>query len=549
MISFGRISSGLISFGKTRLLLSIPLALCAHAVFAQGLTNLLTGQKSPTPAAAVTDPLNRTTPRSSIYAMLEACHSANFTLAAQYLDLHGMAAAQRTVEGPERAKELCSLLDRNPQFEVDQLSNSPVGDLQDGFSPDIDSLATFSLKGENIPLRMQRETIQGATVWLVSAPSVARIPELNALAGESEFEKKLPEPLVRITFVGTPLWSWIALVLIALLLSLISRLLSRAVIAIATPIVKRYAPTLQAYRLEAFVEPIRVLLSVAVFRACMEFAAPSALLRNYLLNVVALLAVFGLASLAMRIVDVISDRVTSRLDPRQRALSYSVIPLFVRFVKICLFCIAVLVVLEKWGYPTSTILAGLGVGGLAVALAAQKTLENLFGGISVIMDRPVLVGDFCKFGTQTGTVEDIGLRSTRIRTLERTVVTIPNATFSTMTLENYTRRDRMWFHPTLQLRRETTPEQIQQMMDAITRILEEHPMTTPGAVPVRFTAVAQQSFDLEVFAYVLTAEWDEYLKVQSELLLKILQTASQLQIRFALPIQEAITQPASAVAL
>lgn len=535
----------MISFGKTRVCAAILMAICAQPLVAQSVSSLFTGQKSTAPAPAPSDPLKRSNPRSAIYALLEACHDENFTLASQYLDLRGIPAGQRGTAGPERAKELCSLLDRNPQFEVDQLSSSPQGDLEDGLAPDLDNLAVFSLKGQRINLQVQREVNQGINVWLVSAASVAKIPQLNALAAESAFEKKLPEPLVRITFIDTPLWSWIALVLLAVLLSLVSRVLSRVVIAIATPIIKRYAPTLQTYRLEAFTEPLRLLLSAAVFRACMEFAAPSALLRNYLLNLIALVVVLGLTSLAMRIVDVISDQVTSRFDPRQRALSYSVIPLFVRFVKICLLCIAVLIVLEKWGYPTSTIIAGVGVGGLAVALAAQKTLENLFGSISVIMDRPVLVGDFCKFGTQVGTVEDIGLRSTRIRTLDRTVVTIPNAQFSTMTLENYARRDRMWFHPILQLRRDTTPEQIQQMMDAITGILEDHPMVNLGTVPVRFTAIAQQSFDLEVFAYVSTADWDEFLKVQSELLLKILEAASRLGIGFAVPIQESVTEPVS----
>jgi MscS family membrane protein len=525
--------------------------LAAQPMTAQGLTGVLSGQKSAAAATAPADPLKRTTPRSAIYALLEACHSSNLTLASQYLDLRKLPANDRGTEGPERAKELCSILDRDPQFEVDQLSNSAEGDLQDSLTQNIDNLATFQLKGQTITLRMQRVSLQGVSIWLVSADSVERIPQLNTLAGESEFEKKLPEWLVSITFIGTALWTWIGLVLLAVLLSLISRLLSRITIAIATPIVKRYAKTLQAYRLEAFTEPLRLLLAVAVFRACMELLAPSALLRTYLLNLMALLTVLGLASLAMRIVDVISDRVTSRLDPRQRALSYSVIPLFVRFVKICLFCIAVLVVLERWGYPTSTIIAGVGVGGLAIALAAQKTIENLFGSVSVIMDRPVLVGDFCKFGGQLGTVEDIGLRSTRLRTLDRTVVTIPNSVFSTMTLENYARRDRMWFHFTLQLRRDTTPEQIRKMMEATAAILQEHLKVDASGVPVRFVNISQQSFDLEVFAYVLTTDGNEYLKVQTELLLKLIEVASGLGVGFAVPIQEALpersgeSQPAS----
>ena len=349
---------------------------------------------------------------------------------------------------------------------------------------------------------------------------------------------RLPEPLVTIKLMETPLWVWMALVLMALVLSLLSRLLSRIFLALVRPVAKRYAEPFQTYRLEAFTEPLRLLLSVAVFRLFLETVGPSPRLRDYLLKLITLLFVLGFASLAMRVADVISDRVISRLDSRERTLSYSVAPLVVRFVKICIFCIAILFTLSAWGYNTNAILAGLGVGGLAVALAAQKTIENLFGGISVVSDRPVLVGEVCQFGGQIGTVEDIGLRSTRIRTADRTLVTVPNAQFSTMTLENYSRRDRIWFHPTLRLRRDTNPEQIRQTMEAVRRILEGHPMVDASGVPVRFTKISEQSFDIEIFTYVLTTDYNEYLNIQSELLLKILDAAAELKIGFAVPMQE-----------
>lgn len=351
----------------------------------------------------------------------------------------------------------------------------------------------------------------------------------------------VPEPLVTIKLIETPLWVWMALVLMALVLSLLSRLLSRIFLALVRPVTKRYAGPFQTYRLETFTEPVRLLVSVAAFRLLMETVGPSPRLRDYLLKLITLLFVLGFASLAMRVADVISDRVISRLDPRERALSYSVAPLVVRFVKICVFCIAILFTLSAWGYNTNAILAGLGVGGLAVALAAQKTIENLFGGISVVSDRPVLVGEVCQFGGQVGTVEDIGLRSTRIRTADRTLVTVPNAQFSTMTLENYSRRDRIWFHPTLRLRRDTRPEQIRQTMEAVGRILEGHPMVDASGVPVRFTKIADQSFELEIFVYVLTTDYNEYLKIQSELLLKILDVAAELKVAFAVPMQEWIS--------
>lgn len=515
--------------------------LCSQVVYAQGLGGLLSPGKSKPAASAATDPLKRTTPRDSIYNFLEACHAQKYVLASQYLDLTKISPRERGSQGPELARELGELLDANPHFELAQLSNAPEGNRGNGLSADLDNLATFQLNGQSVTLQMQKVTQAGVAVWLVSGDSVTRIPELSKTLGESRIEKVLPRPLVTIQFIGTPLWAWFALVLLALILSLLSRALSTIFFALVKPLLKRYAKSFQTHRLEAFTEPLRLLLSVAVFRACMPLVATSALLRDYLLGMIALLVVLGIASFAMRVVDVVSDQAISRLDPKQRALSYSVFPLFVRIFKICIFGIAILIVLEQWGLSIGTILAGVGVGGLAVALAAQKTLENLFGSISVITDRPVLVGDFCQFGGQVGTVEDIGLRSTRIRTLDRTVVTIPNAQFSTMTLENYSRRDRMWFHPTLHLRRDIKPEQIREIMDAVTKILQEHPMVDASGVPLRFTKITDQSFDLEIFSYVQTPDYNEYLKVQSELLLKIVDAAAQRNIGFAVPFQESIT--------
>jgi MscS family membrane protein len=253
------------------------------------------------------------------------------------------------------------------------------------------------------------------------------------------------------------------------------------------------------------------------------------------------LSTLGLAALAMRIIHLSSTQVLSRLAPSERALSSSVLPLGLRVIRIGIFLIAALLILASWGYNTNAILAGLGVGGLAVALAAQKTIENLFGAISLISDRPVLVGDSCQFGTQSGTVEDIGLRSTRIRTNDRTLVTIPNSSFSAMTIENFSRRDRMWFHPTLRLRRDTSSDKVREMMDAAADILRNHPLVQSADVPIRFTKITDYSLDLEIFAYVATANYDEYLKVQSALLLKFLEASQQHGVGFAVPIAESVT--------
>jgi MscS family membrane protein len=173
-------------------------------------------------------------------------------------------------------------------------------------------------------------------------------------------------------------------------------------------------------------------------------------------------------------------------------------------------------------------------------LASQKTIENLFGSISVISDRPVSVGDFCKFGGQVGTVEDIGLRSTRIRTLDRTIVTVPNGSFSTMTLENFNRKDKTLFHVTLNLRRNTTRDQMRALLESITKLLISNSKFETGALPVRFVGIGSYSLDIEIFIYVLTLDGDEFMQIQQDLFLAILDAVESAGTALAVPTQATI---------
>jgi MscS family membrane protein len=550
-------------FAVRRVSLLAALLVAPSAVNAQSLSNFL-GNKAPESAAqAPVDPLNRTTPRSAILNFLEVCHAQRYVVAARYLDLRKVPAGQRPTEGPELARQLADLLDKEPRFEVDQLSDHPAGSLRDGLAPDMETLVKLNTSEEPSTLFLQRIQEQGMNVWVVSSDSVTHISALDALESSSDIEKRMPKFLVRHEILGTALWAWISLIVLTLLLFGLSSLLSRLFLAIFTLVVKRFAKSLQSakgveairgpdtapvlhellqgYRLQTLTDPLRLLISLGVFRALMGLVTPSALLRDYLTKLLVLLSTLGLAALAMRIIDLASTQVLSRLAPSERALSYSLLPLGLRVIRIGIFLLAALLILASWGYNTNAILAGLGVGGLAVALAAQKTIENLFGAVALISDRPVLVGDFCQFGTQSGTVEDIGLRSTRIRTNDRTLVTVPNSSFSTMTIENFSRRDRIWFHPTLRLRHDTSPGKVREMMDAAAEILRADPLVQPADVPIRFTKITDYSLDLEIFAYVATADFNEYLKVQSALLLKFLEASQQHGVGFAVPLSESIT--------
>ena len=488
-----------------------------------------------------TDPLGRDTPQSAVISFLEACRNQNYKQAAAYLDLRALPAGERADEGPKLAKQLEQLLDRNVEFDPGSLSRNAEGDRAAGR----ETVATFLDDGHTYQLDLERVQLRpNDLVWQFSSSSVDLIPRLYKLVGESAFERRLPEPLVSWTFLDTALWRWIALILLAAFLTAVSSLLSRGLLRLAHPIFRRASAYLHTQVLEALVGPLRLLVTVAGFRAGMEFIGPSALLRYHLGRVLTFLFSIGVAWTAMRLIDVATDRTRFVLAAEHGNFSSSILPLVNKVIKIVIFVLAVATILSNWGYNTTTVLAGVGVGGLAVALAAQKTIENLFGGVSVISDRPVLVGDTCKFGDRTGTVEDIGLRSTRIRTSDRTLVTVPNGQFASMTLENLSRRDKIWFHPRLSLTRKTSPSQMRQLLDSISGLLGSNPKVDSLGSSVRFAAVGAYSLDLDISAYILTSDDDEFSRIQQELLLRLLEAIEGAGTRLAIPTQASINYDA-----
>jgi len=489
---------------------------------------------------AFRDPLRRDTPQSSVLTFLEECRRHDYVRACKYLDLRGLPKGDRLTTGTELARQLEQILDRDPEFEVAALSRNPPGDRTGGLPAGREKVASFTLDGHPAELQLQRATLRsGLSIWLFSADTVKLIPRISVLTSESLVERRLPAPLVTSHVAGTPLWRWIAMLLAAIALAALSGVLVRSALSLTGPLLTRFTTVGSSGSLATLVAPLRVLLFVAGLRASEEWIGPSPPLSTYLDRGLVLLLFLGLYWLCARVIDSSLNRL--RIAFHGRHHFDSVLPLGSRVFKLIILLLAIAAALGELGYHTTTILAGLGVGGLAVALAAQKTLENFFGGVSVIGDRPVSVGDFCRFGDRVGTVEDIGLRSTRIRTLDRTLVTVPNGEFSSMVLENFSRRDKMWFHSILNLRRDTTPDQVRTVLGSITQILKRHPKVEIGPLPVRFIGVGTYSLDIEVFAYVLTSSSDEFMQIQQELFLALLDAIESAGTALALPTQASIS--------
>ena len=189
------------------------------------------------------------------------------------------------------------------------------------------------------------------------------------------------------------------------------------------------------------------------------------------------------------------------------------------------------------GISVAPLLAGLGVGGLALALAAQHTVENLIAGIVLFADKPVRIGDTCRFGDVRGTVEQIGLRSTRVRCTDRTLVTIPNSEFAKLQLTNFSRRDRILLQSELTLRYETTADQLRYVLAELRRMLQGHPRINAESVRVRFTGYGNWSLNVELFALAETTIWAEFLAIQEDVLLRVMDLVHDAGCDFAFPSQ------------
>ena len=346
-------------------------------------------------------------------------------------------------------------------------------------------------------------------------------------------EQYLPEPLRTIRWLSVPLYRWIAILLFIPLFFGLAALASRLLVASLRPLLRRFTRELDERKL-ASLGPLRLLV-LALFCYGASFFGLTLTARHIWEGVAATLTVLALCWLSLRLMDVVTGSTLERLRRASRREATALVRLINRLSKAAAVIVAGLVLLYLSGIDPTAVLAGLGVGGLAIGFGAQRTIENLFGGIMVITDKPVNVGDACRVGDFFGSVEDIGLRSTRIRTLDRTVVSIPNGQLATMSLENFAVRDRTWFHHTIGLSVQTTAEQMRTVLTGSRQLLEAHPRVDASSARTRFIRFGRWSMDVEVFAYVLERDPPTFLAIQEELLLGIMDIIDTSGTSVALP--------------
>jgi MscS family membrane protein len=456
----------------------------------------------------------------------------NYRRADQYLDLRRFASAEVETLGPQLARHLKIVLDQTLPIDVDSLSDRPAGHLEDGLPPEIEQVGRIDTPGLPVHLRLQRVSREdGVRIWKLSAASVATIPDLYKHYGYRLIGEALPSVFIETEFLDTQLWQWLAL----LILVGLGYGLGLLVISLGFCLLRRWRSE-SASVLGRFVAgPVKMLMIVLVLSSARRPMQLSVTVSRVLDALEQVLLIIAITWTVLRVVESFEAIVRSHALRRDNTILLPLLPVIRRTVKILIASFAGLAVLHSVGVNVIAVLAGLGVGGIAVALAAQKTLENFIGGITLYADQPVGVGEFCRFGGTVGTVEEVEMRSTRVRTLDCTIVTIPNSEFSNFQIENFARRDRIWYHPMIHLRYETTPDQICYVLVEVHRMLYAHPKVDSASARIRFTGFGNSSLDLEVFSYVTVTDYGEYLEVAEDLNLRMMDIVAASGARVALP--------------
>lgn len=359
----------------------------------------------------------------------------------------------------------------------------------------------------------------------------------SAAAGTGWLGEILPNALFEVHWLDLALWQWLGLMILVVVASSLGFLVTTLILRIARRAMHRLGSAHFPVDPRLVSGPARLVTSVVFFQVASHALALPASAQETLSAICKAAMLVGAGWFALRAIDVLAAYAQARLAARQEAVVDTVVPMGRRISKAFVIAIAGVAIIDNLGFNVAGLLAGLGVGGLAVALAAQKTLENLFGGFTLIADRPVIVGQFCRVGDHIGTVEDIGLRSTRIRTLDRTLVTLPNSDISTTRIENYSMRDMMRLYTVLQVGYDTSPDQMRYLLVELRKMLYAHPRTLPDPCRVRFVNMGAYSLDLEVFVFIDTRDWNDFMAVREDIFLRIMDIVGESGAYFAYPSQ------------
>jgi len=493
---------------------------------------------APAASAVASDPLGRDTPLDTVVGFTTAIHGGDAEQAAKYLE---------GTQSEQRKKELAQLLDtvlnRGVTLRLDKLSRQGAGHLGDGLSADLEQVGTVQLENDqDLAIVLRRVQSDGtAPIWLFSAETLKRLPAVAAQLEPLLGERIWPDSFAQRRILSLPLFVWANTLMTVPLALGLAWLFSRGAYVGLRKLLRNAAETPGRDAVGRLSGPI-FLVSLSLLLGGVAPYGASMATRLFWATTSEVLAILGLAWLLLRITQLVVEFKIRRLRETGRPGRIAMTELLKWALAAVWVVGALFLVLRALGFDVSTAVAGLGVGGIAIAFAAQKTIADLFGTITVIGEEAVRVGDACRIGSLEGRVESIGLRSTRIRSLDRTLVIIPNGELATKNIENLELRDSFLCDQPIRLTRETTLGQLRQVLEGIRTMASQHPQVNPATVRVRLTGFGESSIDLQMRVHARVRGKSNFLAVQEDLLLRVMEIVESCGTRLALPAR--VTYPA-----
>lgn len=349
----------------------------------------------------------------------------------------------------------------------------------------------------------------------------------------------VPSSLQERSFAGVEYWQAIGLALIIFLglaLDLISRIVLRIVWTRTTER-RTHAQKVDAALLKKTVRPFGVFIAAIFWFATLGLLDLNPLPLTILSVAIRFFLAVAAVLAAFRLTDLVSDYFLRKAHRTRSRFDDLLVPLLRKTTKVVLSALAAIYVAESLSIEILPLLTGLGIGGIAVAFAAKDTIENFFGSIAVILDRPFEVGDWIKVDEIEGTVEELGLRSTRIRTFYNSLITMPNSVLVRATVDNLGRRRYRRYKTVINITYDTPPDRIDAFCEGIREIVRTHPYTRTDYYHIYLNEFGPHSLDILVYMFFQTPDWPTELRERHRFILDIVRLADRLGVQFAFPTQ------------
>ena len=484
------------------------------------------------PNKGPSDKFNRSTPASSILGLTQSLKDKDFERATNYLDLRNLPfSVKHHHDGADLARKLAIVAVRTIHVDLASLSTEPAGHSDDGLPSYRDRITTITTQNGPIDILMQRVPREddGVFIWKMSNATIAKLPELYDEFGYGPIGDKLAQIFPDYEILDFEIWQIVMLIGLIFISLAIGYLITFPVMKIL-----QYKNILAEHRVRRFlVGPIRFFIAIIIFRHFFYIISPSPTIQAvFEAKTIFIIAVLWVL---LGMIDLAISRLSERMKRNGQSNAVVLLKPASTGIKIVLLLLAIVTWLGNIGYEITAIIAGLGIGGVAIALASQKSLENLIGSITIYAAQPIKVGDFCQFGNTLGTVEEIGLRATQIRTLARTIVHIPNAKFASEEIENLTQRDKILYRCRLRLSYQATPAQIRAVLTGIRQLIEQDEHIDTETSRVRFIEFAEYAQELELYVYLTTKDFVQYLEYKEEVNLAIIDILAQQEVKLIVP--------------